>query len=233
MSKSKRAAPLKLNFVVVGGSLGGLAVAYELATSGHYVHVIEKKEGLIKVRKVSVVVCHFAGNAVSARMFGNDGDRQRWQNSLHISIVLTVAFMCLLNALFDFVIAVWRIRPVDRAPYTAASRESYYRRSWSSHPCKSLSIIDLPFVDYGLFGIGRMCWDGVLLNSNAILPSTDGELPLQDACGIRIPPNLTRILERWMKWPHEDAIKCWRLAFRKREYFLPSLKQQCLRRSNF
>lgn len=78
MSKSKRAAPLKLNFVVVGGSLGGLAVAYELATSGHYVHVIEKKEGLIKVRKVSVVVCHLAGNAVSARMFGNDGDRQRW-----------------------------------------------------------------------------------------------------------------------------------------------------------
>lgn len=85
MSQSKRAAALKLNFVIVGGSLGGLAAAYKLATSGHYVHVIEKKEGLTKVRKVSVVVCHLAGKAASARMFENDGVRQRWQNSLHQS----------------------------------------------------------------------------------------------------------------------------------------------------
>lgn len=50
MTAQPRIAPLKLRFVVVGGSLGGLAVAYSLARSGHSVHVVERKEGLVKVR---------------------------------------------------------------------------------------------------------------------------------------------------------------------------------------
>ena len=44
MAPHKRIAPLRLNFVIVGGSLGGLAAAYALSTAGHYVHVIETKE---------------------------------------------------------------------------------------------------------------------------------------------------------------------------------------------
>ena len=52
MAPHKRIAPLRLNFVIVGGSLGGLAAAYALSNAGHYVHVIETKEGLIKVRDV-------------------------------------------------------------------------------------------------------------------------------------------------------------------------------------
>lgn len=84
MSQSNRTAPLKLNFVIVGGSLGGLAAAYALCTAGHYVHVIEQKEGLVKVRDAVAVPCHLFVQAVSARMFGNDAIRQLtvgWQNS--------------------------------------------------------------------------------------------------------------------------------------------------------
>ena len=46
-----RMASLKLEFVVVGGSLRGLAVAYSLARAGHSVHVIEQRPGLVKVRQ--------------------------------------------------------------------------------------------------------------------------------------------------------------------------------------
>ncbi len=45
---------MKLSFIVVGGSLGGLAAAFSLSRSGHSVHVIEKNEGLIKVRDRTV-----------------------------------------------------------------------------------------------------------------------------------------------------------------------------------
>lgn len=50
MTAQQRIAPLKLRFVVVGGSLGGLAVAYSLSRAGHSVHVIERKDGLVTVR---------------------------------------------------------------------------------------------------------------------------------------------------------------------------------------
>lgn len=51
MTTQPRLAPLKLRFVVVGGSLGGLAVAFALARAGHNVHVVEQRESLVKVRR--------------------------------------------------------------------------------------------------------------------------------------------------------------------------------------
>ncbi|KAI5118375.1 hypothetical protein M0805_008703 [Coniferiporia weirii] len=48
MTAHPRIAPLKLRFVVVGGSLGGLAVAFALARAGHNVHVVEQGKGLVE-----------------------------------------------------------------------------------------------------------------------------------------------------------------------------------------
>lgn len=61
MTTQPRLAPLKLRFVVVGGSLGGLAVAFALARAGHNVHVVEQRESLVKVRRLdlsSFVLAH-------------------------------------------------------------------------------------------------------------------------------------------------------------------------------
>lgn len=50
-----RTASLKLNFVVVGGSIGGLAAAFALSKAGHFVHVVERRDGLVKVRVVPCI----------------------------------------------------------------------------------------------------------------------------------------------------------------------------------
>lgn len=50
MSSHPRTASLKLRFVIVGGSLGGLAAALALARAGHAVLVLEKSSSLVKVR---------------------------------------------------------------------------------------------------------------------------------------------------------------------------------------
>ncbi|EJD07850.1 FAD/NAD-binding domain-containing protein [Fomitiporia mediterranea MF3/22] len=48
MTTPVRIAPLRLRFVIVGGSLGGLSVAFALARSGHNVHVVEQRERLVE-----------------------------------------------------------------------------------------------------------------------------------------------------------------------------------------
>lgn len=54
MTTLPRIAPLSLRFIVVGGSLGGLAVAFSLARAGHHVHVVEQRDGLVKVRNFGI-----------------------------------------------------------------------------------------------------------------------------------------------------------------------------------
>ncbi|KAL5483575.1 hypothetical protein ACEPAI_8807 [Sanghuangporus weigelae] len=48
MSTLPRIAPQSLRFLVIGGSLGGLSVAFSLARAGHHVHVVEQRDGLVK-----------------------------------------------------------------------------------------------------------------------------------------------------------------------------------------
>ena len=49
MTSQPRLAPLRLRFIIVGGSIGGLAAAFALARAGHRVQVLEKKSSLVKV----------------------------------------------------------------------------------------------------------------------------------------------------------------------------------------
>ncbi len=46
-----RRARLALEFTIIGASIAGLACAYNLAQAGHKVHVLEKRNGMSKVRR--------------------------------------------------------------------------------------------------------------------------------------------------------------------------------------
>ena len=45
-----RKAALQLNFLIVGASMGGLACAYNLVHAGHKVRILERADGVAKVR---------------------------------------------------------------------------------------------------------------------------------------------------------------------------------------
>lgn len=45
----KRKAETALKFIIIGGSVGGLACAYNLKQAGHEVHVLEKSSGFQNV----------------------------------------------------------------------------------------------------------------------------------------------------------------------------------------
>ena len=56
MTSQPRLAPLRLRFIIVGGSIGGLAAAFALARAGHRVQVLEKKDSLVKVSLSRILI---------------------------------------------------------------------------------------------------------------------------------------------------------------------------------